>query len=843
MHSSRPLSDHPTPRIVPTTNEVLTPRHLLASTALSPDSPLRPPSSSVVRSFQTSSSDQSSSVFTHPIPRIPSFVNRQPIHDPHHRFLHRTESNCPSHLTGSQRTNWLKAGRKAQQNQAILASLLPFQCWNNQQDEPVFVHSRQSEFTLQVTISKIESVRLFTIDTECDRPTRQFPSSTPALLQIQAIHNAHQSTFILIEIQYLPPTWSPLFTTIRQLCHSIFAPQNRIMAWGDVHAELRPFCSFDIFDITRVQTFTNLQAYFASKWNQQHPHQPLCLATHSRTPGSFNDCSTLFPSILSEDSDEEINSSSILDDSPFCICSAEIRPYKTKKPLWSLQKAIEMTFDRALDKSLTFNVWSCGLDSSLHDPLSSHELTIRERMVAYAIHDLIAPTALYLHFHEPPTPSSSVSTFRSLVTPQTTGYTSSPNFHPSSSLSDFSVTTIDPTATLPSCFVLSDSHGRFIPSTLTTAHYHLTTATQSGLQWRQSLDVSLCAYSLLRTPKISSIISSSSFVLLLIGSNSVRSHPANIVLEQVIDVISLLRRHNPHLSHSHALTVSLCFPCLKQSNLFRTTSSLTANVSMYNDRLQSIAMLHNFTVLDFGITVNQLSPDLLHVAEQYRNLIRNKVFNHLNELISSQRSSLFDASNDSSRFVLAPQSSLFVNQNDPPRFDAPHQSSPLVDQHESFCHADPHDSVLLVTPEEALPSLVDRTEPNASSVLAETTDPARPSSTAYKSSSLFNSQKPTQSQTRSKEANARRNKKRHEKTRIEQRRYSLERQVHSAWTVTQLKEVLRAYSVRYGRLCPLTRHVLRLQFNKDEYRQKAESRLPHDVFDQIHYLHWMNDHS
>jgi hypothetical protein len=117
----------------------------------------------------------------------------------HHQQLAKIRYNAnrldPHYRLGDQvltrvhgmRTNWLKAGRKAQENQAILASLLPFHGSNNRQEQPIFVHSRQSELTLRVVIIKIQSVHLFTIDTECDRPTRQCPSSTPALLQIQII--------------------------------------------------------------------------------------------------------------------------------------------------------------------------------------------------------------------------------------------------------------------------------------------------------------------------------------------------------------------------------------------------------------------------------------------------------------------------------------------------------------------------------------------------------------------------------------------------------------------------------------------------------------------------------
>ena len=137
-----------------------------------------------------------------------------------------------------------------------------------------------------------------------------------------------------------------------------------------------------------------------------------CASPLSLHPGSFNDSSTLSRSISTDDSDDDINSSPLLDDSPFCIGPPDIRSYKSKKPLSSLQMAVKMTFNRALDKSLTFTVWSCGLYSSLHDSLSSHEFKKREHMVAYAIHDVLAPTSLNPHFYGPTKSSFSVSISR-----------------------------------------------------------------------------------------------------------------------------------------------------------------------------------------------------------------------------------------------------------------------------------------------------------------------------------------------------------------------------------------------------------------------------------------------
>ena len=47
----------------------------------------------------------------------------QPQSNPHQHFLNRSVATCPTHLTGRQRTNWLKAGLKAQRNEELMTSL------------------------------------------------------------------------------------------------------------------------------------------------------------------------------------------------------------------------------------------------------------------------------------------------------------------------------------------------------------------------------------------------------------------------------------------------------------------------------------------------------------------------------------------------------------------------------------------------------------------------------------------------------------------------------------------------------------------------------------------------
>ena len=46
---------------------------------------------------------------------------------------------------------------------------------------------------------------------------------------------------------------------------------------------------------------------------------------------------------------------------------------KSEGAIWSLQKAIQYSFDQALDKSITLNFWSFGLGLCLHTWNTNHD--------------------------------------------------------------------------------------------------------------------------------------------------------------------------------------------------------------------------------------------------------------------------------------------------------------------------------------------------------------------------------------------------------------------------------------------------------------------------------------
>ena len=136
---------------------------------------------------------------------------QQPQSNPHERFLNRSETNCPKHLTDQQRTKWLKAGVKAQKNQELLSTKDPFHWSTSHYNSPIHIHHQTPLNIVRSLTQRMSTVHLFTIDTESDKPSIQHPTPVPALIQIQAIHSEHSATVILIEVQHLPDQSTVLF--------------------------------------------------------------------------------------------------------------------------------------------------------------------------------------------------------------------------------------------------------------------------------------------------------------------------------------------------------------------------------------------------------------------------------------------------------------------------------------------------------------------------------------------------------------------------------------------------------------------------------------------------------
>ncbi|CAF3331978.1 unnamed protein product [Rotaria socialis] len=265
--------------------------------------------------------------------------------NPHEHLLSRTVKNSPQHLTRRQRTHCLKADQKAQYNQQLLSTLNLLHWPESHYDSPIHIHHRTSTSRLYGILQKISNVHLYTIDTESGKPTRIHPHSISAIIHIQAIHDEHWTTIIIIE------------------------------------------------------------DYFAQQWNTAHPHTADCLARHQPIIEESISDDFLVCLVNSDDFDDEFDPTHPIDDYNTCICPSEIRPYKTKQALWSLPKAVEFTFDLYLDKPINLTNWSCGLDLYLHTCRLDTDKRIRQALVYYAISDLFASTHLYFHFNIRSTPS------------------------------------------------------------------------------------------------------------------------------------------------------------------------------------------------------------------------------------------------------------------------------------------------------------------------------------------------------------------------------------------------------------------------------------------------------
>ena len=555
-------------------------------------SPLLPPNSSERNSRQPDFSLNSR--------RMPV---RQPIRNQH--LLSRTEDQCLSHLTEQQRKKWIKAGQEAQRNHHLLSILSHFHWPQSNYDPIIYVHYHTPISSLQGVIHRISQVRIFTIDTESDKPTIEFPNSRPALLQIKAIHNPSFSTVLLIEIQFLPDPHTELFQVIQTLCRTIFSSTNTVMAWGDLQQELGPLLSYNLFDYTSITQVINLQEKFTTYWNKTHPHTDECIAQRHHPNDDSNEDDVLICLVNTDDLDEHYDVSNIYDDYSSCICPSDLRPYKIPNAVWKLQTAIHYVFNQALNKSLKFNIWSCGLDPQLYTSISHSDRITREALTTYAINDVFAPTQLFFHIQ-----SSSAPIRPPPIQPYLLSNT-------------------------PSFLIISDSQGKFFPPFHYSQHYHITIKSISGLQWFNPYDSALSVHSVLASTPISSLLSTCTGVIFLIDTNSIRQFPAATIVHQVEVVIDQLQLQHTHLNSKTTISIIPAFPCYKLSSSFRTSKSLSFNIEQYNQYLHQLSIRKSFSILTVPILPNQLSHDGMHI---HVNNISNVYTTILHQIENSLRS-------------------------------------------------------------------------------------------------------------------------------------------------------------------------------------------------------------
>ncbi|CAF1548113.1 unnamed protein product [Adineta ricciae] len=197
----------------------------------------------------------------------------------------------------------------------------------------------------------------------------------------------------------------------------------------------------------------------------------------------------------------------------------------------------------------------------------------------------------------------------------------SPNHHHSQSLSTHSTLR-------PAFLLLTDSHGRFFPPLFETSEYSITTKSISGLSWLNSYNSSLCTSSLLISSSFSTDIATFSRVLFLIGSNSIRTTRAPVIIQQITSLIDCLRHTYPHLAHPAAIGIIYTFPCYKPSRAFPTLSSLHSNLTEYNSLLRDLACSQNFLLLDLFVAPTHLSRDGLHLHPSHCSMIWSSIMTY-----------------------------------------------------------------------------------------------------------------------------------------------------------------------------------------------------------------------
>ncbi|CAF4190956.1 unnamed protein product [Rotaria sp. Silwood2] len=478
-------------------------------------------------------------------------------------------------------------------------------------DSPFHIHCHTPQHLILGILNKIANVRFFTISTKCEEPTSQHPNSNPALLQIQAVHHQTYSTIILIEVQYLPPPSSSLFTLIRQLCQTIFSNSKTIMSWGNVLTQLHPFEHFNLFDISQVTVTLNFQELFSQYWNNTHPHIPECLSRRQFLADEPVPDDVLICLVNTDDINDDLFPQDPTDNFPNCICPETARPYKDTHTLWSIQKAIQLIFNQILDRSLTTTTWSCGLDPHLHTGRTAGEQHIRQQLISHAINDTLAPTKLLCHLDKTNIHCQQVNIPVNLQTLRN-----------------------DPPDNIPVFLVLSDSHGKYLPPLTITSTYKIIVKSISGLHWVHRYNKNLCAQTLILSSDISSIISICTGIVLLIGTNSVRNLPSSQAIDDLTDTIHLIRSNYNHLRRKINISICSTFPCLKPSSQYPSTTSLLSNLIDYNTRLYNLSNQLNFSIVDLPINNYHISPDGIHLDVQHQSLLFDFIQQHLIQLIN-----------------------------------------------------------------------------------------------------------------------------------------------------------------------------------------------------------------
>lgn len=282
----------------------------------------------------------------------------------------------------------------------------------------------------------------------------------------------------------------------------------------------------------------------------------------------------------------------------------------------------------------------------------------------------------------------------------------------------------------PSYFALTDSHGKYVPASISTSASSIQVMAISGLKWIDLYNSNLSALSLISSDSFQQRLATTNAIIFLIGTNSVRCHPAATVIAQVTQLLFFIRTHHKHLSPKHSVSIVSVFPCLKPIYPLHTVQSLMHNIIQYNAILLDLAHTLNFTLLDFHVSEHHLAFDRMHLARPHRNLVERQIINYFENL------------------SLLPDTTTFSNAG------------------------------------------------------------------------------------RSMEAKARRNQRRHAKQAVKQQQHFFTRPIHSSWSVLYVKNYLRDLNIKFAKIPPIYRNLLRIQFNNPIDQHIADAALSQEAFVQ-----------
>ncbi|CAF1623390.1 unnamed protein product, partial [Didymodactylos carnosus] len=171
-------------------------------------------------------------------------------------------------------------------------------------------------------------------------------------------------------------------------------------------------------------------------------------------------------------------------------------------------------------------------------------------------------------------------------------------------------------------------HLKHLPKHIPQQHYDIYTIAKSGLQWIDRYDTQTSAQYKVATEH-AKLISTCDTIVLAIGTNTLRHTKFVDAIEQVKNIVSLIRKQHPHLSSPSQIIITLCFACKKESTKFPTAASLSDNIDQYNRSLIRLAATSHFTVIDCGIQEQHIANDKIHINVKFRHLIFDAILNQL----------------------------------------------------------------------------------------------------------------------------------------------------------------------------------------------------------------------